>query len=62
MDSVREETLTKLESLGVKIIHTMDQDETDYTKSLRKLNLYCSERNIKVIVATRYFRNYQTLR
>lgn len=51
MDSVREETLTKLESLGVKIIHTMDQDETDYTKSLRKLNLYCSERNIKLKVA-----------
>ncbi|XP_051173620.1 thiamin pyrophosphokinase 1 isoform X2 [Leptopilina boulardi] len=48
MDSVREDTLKILESLGVKIICTIDQDETDYTKSLRKLNVYCKEKNLKI--------------
>lgn len=55
MDSVREETLRKLESLGVAIKYTMDENETDYTKSLRVLDLYCRERDIKVIVSARYF-------
>ncbi|XP_033214868.1 thiamin pyrophosphokinase 1 isoform X2 [Belonocnema kinseyi] len=51
MDSVSAGTLKKLESHGSKVLRTMDQNKTDYTKSLQELGFYCRESEIKLKAA-----------
>ncbi|XP_013164575.1 PREDICTED: thiamin pyrophosphokinase 1 [Papilio xuthus] len=42
-DSITDEILQKYKKKGCKIIHTPDQDHTDFTKALMELNKYCTE-------------------
>lgn len=41
-DSVNKETLEKYRQKGCKIIHTPDQNYTDFTKALMELNIHCN--------------------
>ena len=52
MDSISKATQKRLESFGTIVHPTMDQNQTDYTKSLYELDLYCRERDIKVMFST----------
>lgn len=47
-DSVQPQLLNYYKSLGSKIIHTPDQNETDYQKSLRQLSKELISRHIEV--------------
>lgn len=37
MDSITKSSMKELEALGVKVVPTPDQDETDFTKSLMSM-------------------------
>lgn len=54
-DSVEPYILEYYRSLGSKIIHTPDQDETDYHKSLRQLSSELISQNTKVLEALIFF-------
>ncbi|KAK7073271.1 cAMP-dependent protein kinase subunit [Halocaridina rubra] len=47
-DSIMPDLLSHYSKLGVDIIPTPDQDETDFTKALRELGKYITQRNIIV--------------
>ncbi|XP_037868637.1 thiamin pyrophosphokinase 1 isoform X2 [Bombyx mori] len=47
-DSITEETLQKYKKKGCKVVHTPDQDYTDFTKALKELNNHCQEHTIEV--------------
>ncbi|CAG4991891.1 unnamed protein product [Parnassius apollo] len=47
-DSITEEILQKYKKKGCKIIHTPDQNHTDFTKALIELNNYCSEHKVNI--------------
>ncbi|XP_071514116.1 thiamine pyrophosphokinase 1-like isoform X2 [Panulirus ornatus] len=47
-DSVKPELLKLYGSLGVNIVSTPDQDETDFTKSVRVLEKHVEEKKLKV--------------
>ena len=48
MDSISPHTQHKLQSVGVKVIKTPDQNSTDYTKALMEISEHCKSQNIKV--------------
>nr|XP_012148081.1 PREDICTED: thiamin pyrophosphokinase 1 isoform X2 [Megachile rotundata] len=48
MDSCSPLILEKLEAMGSRVIHTIDQDKTDYTKALLQLGQYAKTENIKL--------------
>lgn len=48
MDSILPEYLEKLKDTDVKIIHTLDQNATDFTKSIDELGQYTKEINLIV--------------
>lgn len=47
-DSLSQDTLTKYSGMGSKLIRTPDQDETDFTKSLRECSNELSARKLVV--------------
>ncbi|XP_023941832.1 thiamin pyrophosphokinase 1 [Bicyclus anynana] len=47
-DSITDNILQKYKTKGCKIIHTPDQDHTDFTKALIELNNYCEEQQTKM--------------
>ncbi|XP_045469030.1 thiamin pyrophosphokinase 1-like isoform X3 [Harmonia axyridis] len=48
-DSISTETLEKLKKInGVQVIHTPDQEETDFTKALEILNDYKEQKKIEI--------------
>lgn len=55
MDSLPNNILEYFLEKGSKIIKTPDQNETDYTKSLRELKKHCDIHSIKVICIVLYF-------
>lgn len=48
MDSISLESKEKLERVGSKVISTIDQRFTDYTKALMELAQHCESQKIKV--------------
>lgn len=48
MDSIKVETLNYFTNSETKVISTLDQDETDYTKALKELKKFTYLNNIKV--------------
>lgn len=53
-DSITPESMARFESLNIEIIHTADQDETDFTKSLIEMKRTALEKNIKVITSVNF--------
>lgn len=49
-DSITEDTLFHIKKLGCKIIHTPDQDATDFTKALRIISPQIEEEDISSIL------------
>lgn len=47
-DSIDPITLQNLKNTRVEVIHTPDQNETDYTKAMLQLRDYCDKKNIYV--------------
>lgn len=55
-DSISTETLEKLKKInGVQVIHTPDQEETDFTKALEILNDYKEQKKIEVLLEAKGF-------
>ncbi|XP_076258642.1 thiamine pyrophosphokinase 1 isoform X2 [Rhynchophorus ferrugineus] len=48
MDSLPDNVLVYFQEKGSKVIKTPDQNETDYTKSLRELKKHCDMHSIKI--------------
>ncbi|KAJ8928337.1 hypothetical protein NQ314_019113 [Rhamnusium bicolor] len=48
MDSLPKDVLNYFHKGSTKVIITPDQDETDYTKALKELNIYCSTQNLDI--------------
>ncbi|XP_012252263.2 thiamin pyrophosphokinase 1 isoform X1 [Athalia rosae] len=48
MDSISQDTIGKLRSIGANVIETPDQDATDYTKALVELASYIRTKGIKL--------------
>ncbi|CAL4137909.1 unnamed protein product, partial [Meganyctiphanes norvegica] len=48
LDSARPELLKYYGHLGVEIVHTPDQDETDFTKAVRELKKYINKNDIHI--------------
>ncbi|KAJ8932821.1 hypothetical protein NQ314_014406 [Rhamnusium bicolor] len=48
MDSLPNHVLNYFQKSGTKVIVTPDQDETDYIKALRELNIYCNTENLGI--------------
>ncbi|XP_077297358.1 thiamine pyrophosphokinase 1-like [Arctopsyche grandis] len=47
-DSITDRSMQKAKEQGASIINTHDQDETDFTKSVRVLSKYCASKKIKL--------------
>lgn len=57
-DSIRSEVLTSYQNRKVKIIHTPDQDETDFFKGLKAAVTQTEvSNNLKSLVGFRYLKN-----
>ena len=48
MDSILPEYLEKLKCSGSKIIYTVDNNETDFTKGIKELGQYANDNKINV--------------
>lgn len=48
MDSLSKDVLNYFKKGNTKIIVTPNQDETDYTKSLRELKIHCNAEKLQV--------------
>ncbi|CAG9795137.1 unnamed protein product [Diatraea saccharalis] len=47
-DSIPQEILQKYEAINCKVIHTPDQNHTDFTKALMELNSWCKLNNLEI--------------
>ncbi|XP_059472049.1 thiamin pyrophosphokinase 1 [Neocloeon triangulifer] len=47
LDSVQKETLAHYKSLGTSVIHTPDQDETDFTKALKETAAWFAQKRVE---------------
>ncbi|KAJ2952098.1 hypothetical protein O0L34_g4368 [Tuta absoluta] len=47
-DSITQDILQKYQAKGCEIIHTPDQDYTDFTKALIELKTFCQVKNIEI--------------
>ncbi|XP_050670154.1 thiamin pyrophosphokinase 1 isoform X2 [Leptidea sinapis] len=47
-DSIAKELLDEYKNKGCKVIHTPDQDDTDFTKAMIELDKHCQEHEIKL--------------
>ncbi|XP_030029581.2 thiamin pyrophosphokinase 1 isoform X1 [Manduca sexta] len=47
-DSITEDVMQKYKKKGCKIVHTPDQNHTDFTKALMELHKYCQENKIQM--------------
>lgn len=53
-DSIQPKTLEHfMNQINTKVVYTEDQNETDYTKSLKELGKYLKDHRIQVIHLTR---------
>lgn len=50
LDSISSDVLEYFEQRNSQVICTPDQNETDYTKTLREVQKYCSEKEMNVSV------------
>lgn len=49
MDSIDRRLLQKIqENDSIKVVYTLNQDETDFTKALREVKTFAETKNIKV--------------
>lgn len=55
MDSILPQYLEKLKCTEAKVVYTMDQNDTDFTKSIIELGQYLTQNNLSVRLSLKPF-------